>query len=681
MYTGFATLDVPNVIWGVLYTHNHSPELNRTRPQHRSNQLKDKVVPNNSQVKPKKTQVEVHPRIPSIANKMKSVTTCNDSLNSRTSNVNAVCATCKKCLVDSDHFACVTKMLNDVNARTKKPNAVPISTRKPKGHANKSVATPHKKKVALKSTNHKVTLGCCMRKQVRHRNGRQNNKSHQDINGFLRQQCNGDQFVPILGYGDLVQGNIMINRVYYVEGLNHNLFSVGQICDADLEVAFWKSTCFVRDLQDHPLEQARGNPSRPVQTRRQLKTNPEMCMFALTVSIAEPKNIKEAMANSAWIEAMQLKWLWKNKKDEDQTVIRNKSRLIGKRYAQEEGIDFEESFSLVARLEAVRVFVAYAAHTSFLIYQMDVKMAFLNGPLKEEVYVAQPDGFVDPHHPKKVYQHRKALYGLKQAPRTVNDVTRLQALVDKKKVIITEATIKDALRLDDAEGIDCLPNEEIFTELARMGTSWNEFSSSMASAVICLSTGRKFIFSKAQVGNLSSHYTKYSSPALTQKVFANMRRVGKGCFGVETPLFEGMIVSQQVGEGAAEVNVDDVPAVGVADEGVASIADDVVPTAVEEPFIPSPTPPTPPPQPSQDIPSTSQDKIAQDLEITKLQQRVKKLERRNKLKASKLRRLKKVGTTQRVEISDDTVMDDVSKQGRMIADMDADVDVTLKDIA
>nr|GEW56520.1 hypothetical protein [Tanacetum cinerariifolium] len=130
-------------------------KTNVSRPHHRSNQLKDKVVLNNSQVKLKKTQVEEHPRIANISNKIKSVTACNDSLNSRTSNANDVCATCEKCLVDSDHFACVTKMLNDVNARTKKPNVVPISTRKPKGHANKSVATPQKKKVASKSTTQK----------------------------------------------------------------------------------------------------------------------------------------------------------------------------------------------------------------------------------------------------------------------------------------------------------------------------------------------------------------------------------------------------------------------------------------------------------------------------------------------------------------------------------------------
>ncbi|GKF72657.1 retrovirus-related pol polyprotein from transposon TNT 1-94, partial [Tanacetum coccineum] len=109
-----------------------------------------------------------------------------------------------------------------------------------------------------------------------------------------------------------------------------------------------------------------------------------------------------------------LKWLWKNKKDEDQTVIRNKARLVAKSYAQEEGIDFEESFAPVARLEAVRIFVAHATHKSFPIYQMDVNTAFLNGPLKEEVYVAQPEGFVNPDQPEKVYLLRKALYGLKQ---------------------------------------------------------------------------------------------------------------------------------------------------------------------------------------------------------------------------------------------------------------------------
>ncbi|GJZ85373.1 hypothetical protein Tco_0650712 [Tanacetum coccineum] len=125
---------------------------NVSRPQPRSNQMKDKVLPNTSQVKFKKTKVEDHPRISHISNQTKSVTACNDNLNSRTLNVNAVCATCGKYVFNSNHDACVSKFLNDVNARTKKSNVVPISSRKPKSHANKFVATPNKKTVASEST-------------------------------------------------------------------------------------------------------------------------------------------------------------------------------------------------------------------------------------------------------------------------------------------------------------------------------------------------------------------------------------------------------------------------------------------------------------------------------------------------------------------------------------------------
>ncbi|GKA35663.1 retrovirus-related pol polyprotein from transposon TNT 1-94 [Tanacetum coccineum] len=181
-------------------------------------------------------------------------------------------------------------------------------------------------------------------------------------------------------------------------------------------------------------------------TRQQLHTDFEVCMYALTVSTIEPKNIKEAMADHSWIESMQdelnqferlqvwelvprpegkniiaLKWLWKNKCDAENIVVRNKTRLVAKGYRQEEGIDFEESFAPVARLEAVRMFIAYAAHKNITIFQMDVKMAFLNGPLKEEVYVSQPEGFIDPEFPDHVYRLKKALYGLKQAPRAWYD--------------------------------------------------------------------------------------------------------------------------------------------------------------------------------------------------------------------------------------------------------------------
>nr|GEU38042.1 xylulose kinase-1 [Tanacetum cinerariifolium] len=287
------------------------------------------------------------------------------------------------------------------------------------------------------------------------------------------------------------------------------------------------------------------------------------------------------------------------------------------------------------------------------------------------------------------------------AVKKVNDVTRLQALVDKKKVVITKASIRDALRLDDAEGIECLPNEEIFVE-----QEWavRSHPPSLLFTRHFSQASRKFNFSKYifdslvrnvdsptkfymyQVGDLSSHSTKYTSPALTQKVFANMRRLGKGFFGVETPLFEGMIVEQPVAEGADEVHDEGVPAAGIVVEGDVSAANDEVPTADDEPSIPSPTPPTPPPQSSQDVPLTSQvyltppqlpqDKIAQALEITKLKSRVKKLERKNKV--SKLKILKKVGSALRIDTSYDTVMDDDvvddAKDGQD-ADIDESVDI------
>ncbi|GJX38448.1 retrovirus-related pol polyprotein from transposon TNT 1-94, partial [Tanacetum coccineum] len=135
----------------------------------------------------------------------------------------------------------------------------------------------------------------------------------------------------------------------------------------------------------------------------------------------KPKRVKDAVDRPLCKNVINLKWLWKNKRDEENIVIHNKSRLVAKGYAQKEGTDFEESFAPVARLEAIQLFIAYSAHKSFTVYQMDVKTAFLYGPLKEEVYVNQPDGFVDPYHPDKVYHHKKALYGLKQAPRAWYD--------------------------------------------------------------------------------------------------------------------------------------------------------------------------------------------------------------------------------------------------------------------
>nr|GEY22022.1 retrovirus-related Pol polyprotein from transposon TNT 1-94 [Tanacetum cinerariifolium] len=198
--------------------------------------------------------------------------------------------------------------------------------------------------------------------------------------------------------------------------------------------------------KDHPLEQVIREPSRPVLSRIQLLSDGDMRMYALTMSTMESKNVKEAMTDPAWIESMQeellqfkrldvwvlvpapdnitpltLKWLLKNKHDEEKTVIRNKSRLVVRGYRQEEGIDFKESFALVARMEAIRIFLAYAAHKSFTVFQMDVKTAFLHGTLKKDMYVCQPKGFINADHPIHIFKLKKALYGLKQAPRAWYD--------------------------------------------------------------------------------------------------------------------------------------------------------------------------------------------------------------------------------------------------------------------
>ncbi|GKG05057.1 retrovirus-related pol polyprotein from transposon TNT 1-94 [Tanacetum coccineum] len=117
-----------------------------------------------------------------------------------------------------------------------------------------------------------------------------------------------------------------------------------------------------------------------------------------------------------------LKWIYKVKLDELGGILKNKARLVACGYHQEEGIDFEESFAPVVRLEAIRIFLAFAAHMNMVVYQMDVKTAFLNGNLLEEVYVSQPDGFVDEDNPNHVYKLKKALYGLKQALRAWYDM-------------------------------------------------------------------------------------------------------------------------------------------------------------------------------------------------------------------------------------------------------------------
>nr|GEW73277.1 carbon catabolite repressor protein 4 homolog 4 isoform X1 [Tanacetum cinerariifolium] len=187
------------------------------------------------------------------------------------------------------------------------------------------------------------------------------------------------------------------------------------------ENTFINPFCTPAWIKNHPIEQVIVDPSKPIMTRSRLHTDAKICMYALTVRTIEPQNIKEAMLNHSWIESMQDELNQFKRLDVWELVKRPIDMNIIAGYRQEDGIDFEESFAPVARLEAVRMFMTYATHKNFTIYQMDVKIAFLNEPLKEEVFVSQPDEFVDPDFPNHVYRLKKALYGLKQVPRAWYD--------------------------------------------------------------------------------------------------------------------------------------------------------------------------------------------------------------------------------------------------------------------
>ncbi|GKC86664.1 putative ribonuclease H-like domain-containing protein [Tanacetum coccineum] len=218
--------------------------------------------------------------------------------------------------------------------------------------------------------------------------------------------------------------------------------------------------------KDHPIDNVISDPSRPVSIRYQLQTEALFCYFDAFLSSVEPKSYKEALAESCWIEAMQeelneferlevwelvpcpdrvmiitLKWIYKVKLDELGGVLKNKAQLVARGYRQEECIDFEESFAPVARLEAIRIFIAFAAYMNMVVYQMDVKTAFLSGILREEVYVSQPDRFVDTENPNHVCKLKKALYGLKRAPRAWYDLLLLFLLSQKFSKGIMDPTL------------------------------------------------------------------------------------------------------------------------------------------------------------------------------------------------------------------------------------------------
>nr|GEY84822.1 Gag-Pol polyprotein [Tanacetum cinerariifolium] len=160
-----------------------------------------------------------------------------------------------------------------------------------------------------------------------------------------------------------------------------------------------------------------GQPSTASQTVPAVQAHQVRQTPMMSTSIADTASTPTNSSSQDNITPLTLKWLFKNKHAEEKTVIRNKSRLVVRGYRHEEGIDFKESFAPVAKMEAIRIFLAYVAHKSFIVFQIDVKTAFLHGTLKQDVYVCQPEGFIDADHPSHVFKLKKTLYGLKQAPR------------------------------------------------------------------------------------------------------------------------------------------------------------------------------------------------------------------------------------------------------------------------
>nr|GEV12165.1 hypothetical protein [Tanacetum cinerariifolium] len=671
----------------------------------------------------------------------------------------------------------------------------------------------------------------------------------------------------------------------------------------------------------HPKTQILGDPLSGVQTRSKVHKNFKAhALFQI---------------QKVWIlvdfpfekKAIGTKWVYMNKKDERRVVVRNKARLVGQGHRQEEGIDYDEVFALVARIEAIRIFLAFAYYMGFIVYQMDVKSAFLYDIIDKEVYVTQPPSFVDPKFPNKAYKkswcdefeeliknrflmssmgeltfflglqtastpietqkplvkdeeaadvdvrlyrsiigslmyltasrldimfavcacfrfqvtpkssHLQAVkrifrylkgqpklglwypkvssfdleaysdsdytgailtgnsqqevvnilagdlfhgnaksrllwllllqrqnmlplltamdkfstlikgrllevttasievkLDLKSScwdrgtlcvgfhttpqmvinspclthiknwlvqeqtalgkdflnpfmadilPKIVKDVVKLQALIDRKKVVVTKDIIRQDLRLDDADGVECFPTEEIFAELTRRKFNFSKYI--FYNMVRNVDSPSKFLMYPRflqvlitnQVDDLSSHTTKYTSLALTQKVFANMRRIGKAYSGVETPLFATMLVQPPVA-GEEENEENEVPAAPTP------------PSPTHEPTPPSQEPITSPLQTqstcttlSHKVAALKQDKVAQALEIIKLKKRVKKLENQRRSKSFSLKRLRKVCTSQRVESSTETIMgaqEDTSKHGGRIEAIDADENITLVDM-
>nr|GEV47589.1 retrovirus-related Pol polyprotein from transposon TNT 1-94 [Tanacetum cinerariifolium] len=406
----------------------------------RKTKIKDKSMPNNSQVKFKKTEVEDHHRISSISNKTKFVTACNDSLNSRTSNVNVVCANCGKCVFNLNHDACVSIFLNEI---------VQIiifivdsgCTKHVMGHL-KMLCNCVENYPGFITSKASITISSRLVNFVMRIWRLLFENLHVSLEIFRETIYSPAEAISTACYTQ--------NRSIIISTHEKSAYHIINDRKPSIKHLYiFGCTCYsTRDGKNLDKMKVKGDSCTLVGYSTQSKgyrvynKRTRLIVESIHLRFDEIKEMSEtSVANNTSGLVLQRKKALDYHNFDPAPQLQNFSSSAdttappqqefdlffgalydeffnaAKGYAQKEGINFEESFALVARLEAIWIFAAYATHKSFLIFQMDVKMAFLNVPLKEEVYVAQPDGFDDHDHPEKVYRLRKALYGLKQAPR------------------------------------------------------------------------------------------------------------------------------------------------------------------------------------------------------------------------------------------------------------------------
>nr|GEY84767.1 hypothetical protein [Tanacetum cinerariifolium] len=265
---------------------------------------------------------------------------------------------------------------------------------------------------------------------------------------------------------------------------------------------------------DHPLHKIIDDPKSSVRTRGQLANS---CLFSCLLSSIEPANVAEALKDADWVSAMQ---------DELDLFARLKVwRLVPRPevgYSQKEGIDYDETFAPVARIEAIRLFLAYAAHKDFIVFQMDVKTAFLNGILKEEVYVGQPSGFVSKQYPDHVYALDKALYGLKQAPQAWYDVLS-QFLIDsdfQKGSIDTTIFIKKRFRMENCDTVPTpmVEQAKLKLDLVRKPVDHTDYRSMIGSLMYVTSSRLDIMFDTCMCARYQSNPNEHHVSAVKRIV-------------------------------------------------------------------------------------------------------------------------------------------------------------------